>query len=382
MNFMFGIGPDIMFEEGVSKKIGNIINDMNAKNVYCIYDKGVKSAGLVDGIVASLRKSDLNVTEFDGVEPNPSDTTVEAAAKIGREAKTDVIVAVGGGSSMDVAKAVNVLLTNPSPINQYEGIGAKMNPTKPLILIPTTSGTASEVTGFSIITNTAELRKFIIGGKEITPTIALADPELTYGLPSAITASTGMDALTHAIESYISAMNSIPARAMTLKAIELIYKNIVTAYQEGKNKEARANMLLGSMMAGFGFTNTGLGIVHAFAHPFSAHFHISHGLANAIALPYGIEFNAAVVPELIKDCGIAMGLDVKELSDVEGAKIVVKALKDLCKKLDIPTLGGAGVTEDKLPLLAKATMEEKISLATNQRELTEKQALDLLKRMF
>ena len=382
MNFMFDIGPTIMFGEGISKNVGEIAKGMEAEKVYLLYDKGVKDAGIVDGIAEVLRTADMEITEFDGVEPNPSDTTVEAAADIGRAAGVDVLIAVGGGSAMDTAKGVNLLLTNPSPINAYEGFDAKKNPTKPLILIPTTSGTASEVTAVCVLTNEKEVRKFIIGGQHVPATIALVDPELTYGLPPAITASTGMDALTHAIESYISTMNSIPAQAVTLKATELIYKNIVMAYKDGNNKEARANMLLGSLMAGIGFGNTSLGIVHAFAHPFSAHCHLPHGLANAIALPLGIEYNAVAVPEMIKECGVAMGLEVKELSVVEASKVVVQALKDLCKELNIPTLSEAGVTEDKLPVLAKAIMEEEVSLATNPRELTEEAALNILKNMF
>ncbi|MGI5901799.1 MAG: iron-containing alcohol dehydrogenase [Desulfitobacteriia bacterium] len=382
MNFRFNIGPTVLFGEGISKTTGDIAKDMGAKNVFLLYDKGVKAAGIVVGVLKSLQDAGLNVTEFDGVEPNPSEASVEAAAEIGRAAKADVLVAIGGGSSMDTAKSVNVLLTNPAPINQYEGFGGKVNPTKPLILIPTTAGTGSEVTEVTVITSIKEKRKFIIGGDNIPATIALADPELTYGLPPSITASTGMDALTHAIESYLSTQNSIPCKVLTLKAAELIYKNLPIAYKEPQNKEARANMLLGSMMAAFGFTNTSLGVVHAFAHPFSAHLNMPHGLANAIALPVGIEFNAEVVPEQIKEVGVGMGLDVQDLSPEEASKVVVQALEDLCKELDIPTLSGAGVTEDQLPTLAQAAADELGTLATNPRPLSKEQALELLKKMF
>ena len=382
MNFIFGIGTKVIFGEGVINSLNTIIRDLNGEKVFFIYDKGVLNAGIMEPLFNILKNNNIEYVEFSEVEPNPSIDTIEKAAEIGRNEKVDIIVAVGGGSPMDTAKAVNVLLTNPSPLTQYEGFGITVNQTKPLITIPTTSGTASEVTSVSVITNKKETRKFIIAGKQLEPTIALVDPELTYKLPPSITASTGMDALTHAVESYLSLAGTSLTRALSIKSIELIYKNIRIAYKDGLNKEARANMILGSLMAGLAFNNTGLGIVHAFAHPFSAHCNLAHGVANAIALPYGIEYNSKVVPNLVKEVGTAMGLKLSECSNEEASQLVIEELKKLSNELGIPKLSDIGVTKEMIETLAEATLEEKGSLVTNPRELNFDDALSLLKKMF
>lgn len=183
MEFTFGLPSQTVFGAGSSKKLGEMVASYGGKTVFCVYDKGVKQAGIVDDLVKMMKDAGLKVVEYAGV---------------------DVIVAIGGGSSMDCAKAINIVLTNPEPINAYDGLGLVKNPTKPLIAIPTTSGTASEVTGFAIITDTKRMKKMVIGGPFVGASIALLDPELTMSMPPAITSSTGMDALTHAIEAYVS----------------------------------------------------------------------------------------------------------------------------------------------------------------------------------
>jgi alcohol dehydrogenase class IV len=239
MNFMFSIPSTVFFGSGAAKSAGEKARAMGAKKDFLVCDKGVRAAGLVDGVLAGLQEAPAEVLVFDEVEPNPLDTTIERAAGLAREFGPDIIVAVGGGSSMDAGKAVNILLTNPSPINQYAGLGMVKNPTKTLICVPTTAGTASEVTDFTIITDTKTVKKMVIGGPFVGPTIALVDPEMTVNLPPAITASTGLDALTHAIEAYVSTNAMIPTDCMALKAIELISANIVEATRNGGNLAAR-----------------------------------------------------------------------------------------------------------------------------------------------
>ena len=359
MEFMYGIPSFLKFGNGVSKEVGEIAkNAFGAKNVFFIYDKGVKAAGIADGVLASLKDAGLNVTEFDGVLPNPPDTLVEEAATLARAANVDVTVALGGGSSIDVAKAINVLLTNPSPINQYNGMGLVKNPTKPLIAIPTASGTGSEVTTFSIVTDTKEQFKMVIGGPFVGATMALADPELTVGLPPAITASTGVDALTHAIEAYVSNWHMIPTDVNALKAIELISANLEEAVNNGSNVEARANMLLGAIMAGYAFNNAILGLVHSIAHPLSVHCGVPHGVANAVVLPYVMEFNTPACPERFKDIALAMGLDVANSTPEEASKAGVQFILDLYKKIDMPTLEGAGVPRDIFEKLSVEAVNE------------------------
>ncbi len=381
MQFMFGIPSFVHFGEGVSAKLGEMAAGMGAKKAFVVYDKGVKAAGIVEGLIASLTAADIEAIEYDGVLPNPPDTQVEDAAFIARSAEVDVIVAVGGGSSIDSAKAINILLTNPSPINQYDGINTVKVPGKPLIAIPTTAGTASEVTAFSIVTDTARKKKMVIGGQFVGATIALADPLLTVGMPPKITASTGLDALTHAIEAYVSKGAMIPTDVLALKAIELICTNIVTATRDGANIQARSAMLLGSMMAGFAFTNAVLGLVHSIAHPLSVHGNLPHGVANAIGLPFVMEYNMPAAPSRFRDIAVAMGIDVTGMDDAAAARAAVELVKHLNVELEIPTLKECGITRDMFDRLAEDALKE-ISTLFNPRDPSKEDILAILEKAY
>ncbi len=381
MEFMFGIPSFVHFGEGSSKKLGSLAAGMGARKALVVYDKGVKAAGIVDGLIESLQSVGIETVEFDGVLPNPPDTMVEKAAQIARSANVDIIVACGGGSSIDSAKAINILLANPSPINQYDGINTVPAPGKPLIAIPTTAGTASEVTAFSIITDTVRKKKMVIGGQFVGATLALADPLLTVGMPPKITSSTGLDALTHAVEAYVSKAAMIPTDVLALKAIELIVKNLQTATRDGSNVEARSAMLLGSMMAGFAFNSAVLGLVHSIAHPLSAHFDLPHGVANAIGLPYVMEYNAVEVPARFKDIAVAMGIDVTGMSDAAAAQAAVDLVKSLNRDLDVPTLKECGITRDMFDRIADDALVE-VSTLFNPREPTKEDVLAILDKAY
>jgi alcohol dehydrogenase len=381
MEFQFGIPSMAIFGSGSCQKIGETVKGLGGSTVFCVYDQGVKQAGIVDGIISNMKDAGLKVLEYDGVLPNPPDTIVEEAAKKAREAEVDVMVAVGGGSSIDCAKAINILLTNPSPINQYDGVNLVKNPTKPLVAIPTTAGTASEITAFSIVTDTVKLKKMVIGGQFVGATMALVDPDLTIGLPPSITASTGMDALTHAIEAYVSKGASVPSDINALKAIDLIYKHLPIAVSNGKDIEARTNMILGSLLAGYAFNSAVLGLVHSIAHPLSVHCGLPHGVANACGLPYVMEYNAEAVPEKTKDIAVAMGLDVKGSSAKEGAKLAVDAVKALSKKINIPTLKEAGVKKEQFKRIAEDALKE-ISTIFNPRDPSREDILDILEKAY
>lgn len=381
MQFMFGIPSFVHFGEGVSQKLGEMAAGMGAKKAFVIYDKGVKGAGIVNDLIESLRSSGIEAIEYDRVLPNPPDTQVEEAAAIARSANVDIIVAIGGGSSIDSAKATNILLTNPSPINQYDGLNMVKAPGKPLIAIPTTAGTASEVTAFSIITDTTRTKKMVIGGQFVGATLALADPLLTVPMPAGITASTGMDALTHAIEAYVSKAAMVPTDVMALKAIELICSNIMKATRDGKDIEARSAMLLGSMMAGFAFNSAVLGLVHSIAHPLSAHLHLPHGVANAIGLPYVMEFNAEAVPARFRAIAMAMGIDVTGVSNEAAACAAVDRVKQLNSELAIPTLRECGVTRDMFDCIAEDALKE-ISTLFNPRDPSKDDILALLEKAY
>jgi alcohol dehydrogenase class IV len=381
MEFMFGIPSFVQFGPGVAKKAGEVAQGLGARKVLFVYDKGVKSAGLADEVLKALQDSNLEVLEFDGVQPNPTDTLVENAAAMAREFQPDAIVALGGGSSIDCAKAINILQTNPSPINQYDGLNTVPNPTRPLIAIPTTAGTASEVTAFSIVTDTTRQKKMVIGGQFVGATMALIDPQMTLGMPSSITASTGMDALTHAIEAYLSKGAMVPTDVCALRAIELIYHNLPTATRNGQDLEARTNMLLGSMMAGFAFNCAVLGLVHSIAHPLSVHCGLPHGVANAVVLPYVMEYNAPAALDRMKDIALAMGQPVSDMAPVEAAKLAIAAVKALSRELQIPSLEELGVPRNIFDRLAEDALLE-ISTIFNPREPSKQDVIDILVKAY
>lgn len=375
--FIYEVPCKVIFGDGVSAQVGELSKSLNAKNVLVVYDKGVKSAGIVDPILEAIKASDLKIYEFDKVMPNPTVEIVNEAVEFAKDLSIDLIVAIGGGSSMDSAKAINIMLTNEGPIEKYEGLDTLENETLPLIAIPTTSGTASEVTTFSIITDTKAHKKMIIGRKYVGATIALADPNLTLKLPPAITAATGMDAMTHAIEAYLSPVASPLTDVNAIKALDFIYNNLEECVKNGENPKARGAVMLGSILADFAFSSAYLGFAHGIAHPLGAHFNIAHGTANAVVLPYVVEFNGKTVPEKVCDIGKAMGLDNKDIS----VDYVVSKIKELNKNIGIPTLSEIGIKKSDFDLIANATLQE-ASLNTNPRKVEYDDVIKILEKAF
>lgn len=381
MNFRFGVPAFTQFGENISKQVGGLVASLNAKKVFCIYDKGVKAAGLVDGLVDLIKEAGVEVIEYDGVVADPPGEVVEEAAEIGRKEQVDVLVAIGGGSAIDCAKAINILLTNPSPIFQYAGPNQVKNSVKPLIAIPTTAGTSSEVTAATVISDKKEKKKVVILGQHVGATHALIDPLLTIGLPPSITAATGMDALTHAIESYTSINASVATEMNSLKAIEIIVENLPKAYRNGSDKGARTNMMIGCLHAGIAFGNADLGLVHTIAHPLSALCGLSHGDANAAMLPYVVDFNADVVPEKTKDIARAMGLDVTDQSCEEATAMVVSKLKELSAEIGIKPLREFNVSKSVFNLLSDDAMQEG-TLQFNPKQPTKEDITELLEQAY
>lgn len=381
LKFEFEVPSKIIFGEGSSKKIWELIAELGAKKVFCVYGQVIKSTGLITEAIDNLQDRGFEVIEFDKVLPNSPDYIVDEGVKIAKEEKIDVIVAYGGGSSIDTAKAINILLANPGPIHQYEGFNKVTNPSKPLIAIPTTAGTSSEVTSVSVINDTRNIRKIVILGKNVGATYALVDPLLTVNLPASLTAATGMDALTHAIESYVSTVASVCTEINSLKALEIISENLPVAVKNGKNLTARNNMMLACVIVGFAFNNAQLGLVHGIAHTLSAHFGLSHGVANACVLPYVMEFNKEVVPWKMKDIALAMGLKVQDLSNKEGATAAIEAVKALSQDIGIPTLKELQVDKKLFDRLAEDTLKEDV-LKFNPRKPTKEDILAILEKAY
>ncbi|MEX0765384.1 MAG: iron-containing alcohol dehydrogenase [bacterium] len=323
-----------------------------------VSDPGITKAGIVDRVLGFLRDASVSADAFTNVEPNPSVETVEAAHALYRKSDAGFVVSVGGGSSMDVAKVVSVLAAHGGSVRDYEGIGKVPGPVVPTVAIPTTAGTGSEVTVFAVITDRQRKFKMTVGSPYLVPHVAICDPELSLSMPKSLTAATGMDALTHGIECYINKVHNPIAKTLALESIRMIAGALRTAYTMGTDLQARSTMLLGSTMAGMAFTRTRLGNVHAMSHPLGAFFDVPHGVANAILLPYIMEWNLPFSRETYPHIAAAMGEPVAGLSPERAAEVAVDAVKRLSQDVGIPErLRTVGVTRDAIPGMSQDAMK-------------------------
>ena len=355
----FFVSSDVTFGKNAAKELPRILKEFKAKNVMVVYDAGVKMAGIAEKVLAEVEKADVKVTVFDGVIPNPTNEVVEEAAEIAQRENIDVFVAVGGGSSIDLTKAVNILMTNPGPIGQYGGIGLVKESVLPLIAIPTTAGTSSEITNVVALTDTKAVCKYVIIDNKIVADKVIADPEFTKTMPAGVTAATGMDAITHAVESYISNMSTALTEYHSIKALQIFHEYLPKAVANGSDMEAREKMMLGCLIAGFGFSNANLGLVHGIAHTLSAHFHLAHGVANATVLPYVMEYNADSCPE--KMVNLAKAIDLPVSGDLAKDKYLLsKELLKMTKTVGIKTLSELGVEEKDFEMIAEDVLKEPV----------------------
>lgn len=373
----FFVSSNVVFGKDAAKKLPEILKEYKAKNVMVVYDAGVKMAGIATKVLGEIEKADVKVTVFDGVIPNPTNEVVEEAAEIAKKENIDVFVAVGGGSSIDLTKAVNILMTNPGPIGQYGGIGMVKEDVLPLIAIPTTAGTSSEITNVVALTDTEAVCKYVIIDNKIVADRVIADPEFTRTMPPSVTAATGMDAITHAVESYISNMATPLTEYHSLKGLQIFYENLPKAVADGNDMHAREQMMLGCIIAGFGFSNANLGLVHGIAHTLSAHFHLAHGMANATVLPYVMEYNADSCPEKMVELAKAIQLPVSGNLD-EDKLLLSKELLKLTKTLGIKTLLEQGIKEEDLSMLADDVLKEPVLGFNPKQGVTKEDVLNIL----
>lgn len=344
--------PAIM-GSGASLRTGLKVRELGCKKVLVVYDKGIKAAGIADTIVENIQNAGIETVCFDGVLPDPPDTMVEEVAEIARNEEIDGIVAVGGGSSIDTAKGINVLINNEPPIMKYFGVQKNLKPGVPMVFIPTTSGTGSEVTNMCVISCASLGKKDSVVSSVCVGTLAILDPDLTLGLPKKMTASTGVDALAHAVESLTGGQANPLSDALAREAIRLIVKWLPVAYHDGSNIEARENMMLASMFAGMAFTNALVHIGHSIAHTLGAHFHIPHGIACAVTLPEVIEYTAKTEYKKVRMICECLGVEVGENATPEEIGITArKALRSLIKSVDIPNLKELGIPLDEVMKLA------------------------------
>lgn len=325
---------EITYGINALKEVKNIIDQQGFKNALIVTDPGISETGLVDELAKYVKH--INYDVFKECQPNPTVKNCYDALEKLKAINADVVIAIGGGSSIDVAKATALLATNDGRIEEYEGIDTFENDLLPLIAIPTTAGTASEVTNFTVITDEEREYKFTIGGVKIAPKWAVVDPLVTLTLPPQVTAATGLDALVHAIESYTSKMANPITKTLAREAIRKISGNLRQAVYNGDTIKYRDEMLMGSLLAGLAFNNTRLGNCHALSHPISAIYGVPHGVANAILIPHVMEFNIKAAPELFADIAEDMGEVLDGLTLLEKAYKSVEAVRKLATDIGIP----------------------------------------------
>jgi alcohol dehydrogenase len=375
--------PRIVMGPGSLVRIGEEVKRLGASRVMIVTDTGLVETGIVARVEELLRSTVASLSRFDSVEADPRYEIASQAAEIAKESRAELILGIGGGSSLDIAKVAAVLVNNCDPVTAYFGVDMVPKKGLPTILIPTTAGTGSEVTPIAILSDHTEKLKKGIVSPFLFPDTAVLDAELTLGLPPKVTAATGMDALIHAVEAYTSKNASRITDMYALEAMKLIFGNIRTAYANGSNLPARTAMLEGSLLAGIAFANAGVTAVHAFAYPIGAEFHIPHGVANSMMLAPVMEFN--ILGNLAKFARMAQvfGEDSGGLSQREAAKAAVNALKTLAEDLRIPAhLSSFGVKKEDIPSLAEGVMKVTRLLANNPRELTLEDAEEIYERVL
>lgn len=350
---------------GASLRTGIKVRELGCKKVLVVYDEGIQKVGIANTIVENLNNAGIETVCFDDVQSDPSDTMIEKAADIAHKEAIDGIVAVGGGSPIDTAKGINVLINNDPPIMNYFGVQKNLKPGVPMIFIPTTSGTGSEVTNMTVITCVSQRKKDSVVSPVCVGTLAILDPDLTLGLPPKMTAATGVDALSHAAESLTGGQANPLSDALAREAIRLIAKWLPIAYRDGSNLEAREQMILASMYAGMAFTNALVHVGHSTAHTLGAQFHIHHGIACGVVLPEVIEYAAKTEYKKVRMICECLGADVPEETVPEEIGAIARnALRSLIKSVDIPNLKELGISlEEAVKVAPLVTSDDGVALA-------------------
>ncbi|WP_158837210.1 iron-containing alcohol dehydrogenase [Polaribacter sp. L3A8] len=358
------IGP------GALNDLGEELKSLPYKKALFVTDKMLVKIGVAEKVIEVMEASNIEVVVFDNVQPNPTTQNVNNGLKLLKDQNCDFIITLGGGSPQDCGKAIGILATNGGDIKDYDGVHLSKHKSLPIIAINTTAGTASEVTINYVITDEKRHIKMVMVDKNCLVSIAVNDPVLMLGKPAALTAATGMDALTHAIETYVTKGAFGWSDALALEAIKLISQSLEIAVVDGKNLEARSKMAWGQFIAGQAFSNAGLGYVHSMAHQLGGMYDLPHGVANAILLPHVEQFNIPACAHKLKRVARAMGVGVLEMSDTQGANAAIAAIKALSKSVGIPKgLKELGVKEEDFEEMAKNALLD-VCTGGNPREVT------------
>ncbi len=381
--FTFETTPKIICEQGGADRLGEIAQGLGIKHLFLVTDAGLIKARLIDGALASLAAAKVAVTVFSDVLADPPELSAQAAVDAARAAGADGVVGFGGGSSLDSAKLVALLARTPQALPAIYGIGLARGPRLPLIQLPTTAGTGSEVTPIAILTTPCHEKKGVVSPL-LYPDVALLDSRLTLGLPPATTAMTGVDAMVHAIEAFSTRLKKNPlSDALALKALQLLYANLPAAVTDGKDATVRENMLLGSLFAGMAFANAPVGAVHALAYPLGGHYGLPHGLSNSLVFVPVLKFNLPLAQALYAQLGRAILPQLAGAGDSEAANAFVAAISERVAAMPYAqTLRDAGVKESDLPMLAEDAMKVQRLLVNNPRDVGYQDALAMYQAAY
>lgn len=381
--FSFTTVPDIHLEWGGAVNLGSLLSErFQARKLLLVTDRGLIDAGLIAPIQTALTEAGFSVTLFDEVVADPPEKIVLGCAELAREDGVDIVLGLGGGSSLDIAKLVAVLIGSGQPLSEMYGIGNVTGNRVPLALVPTTAGTGSEVTNISIIT-TGETTKMGVVSRQLYADFVLLDAELTVGLPQLHTAATGIDAMVHAIEAYTSKFKKNPlSDALAREALRLLSNSLLDACKDGGNREARENMLLGAMLAGQAFANSPVAAVHALAYPLGGHYHLPHGLTNALMLGPVLRMNAKVAAPLYAELADAVSIPGQGNAEERSEAFVNHMLKLMDESGAPRRLRDVDVTDNSLSMLAADAMKQQRLLVNNPVEVTEEVALELYREAY
>lgn len=382
-SFDFQTAPRILCRQGAAAELAELAKSFGAQRVMVVTDNGVMNVGIAQAPLARLREAGLLALVYTDVQADPPEAVVTAAVAAARDAQADLVIGFGGGSSMDTAKLVALLARSPQPLEGTYGIDLAVGPRHPLVLVPTTAGTGSEVTPISIVTSASAEKKGVVSSL-LLPDTAVLDSLLTLGVPPGVTAMTGIDSMVHAIESFTSRHKKNPVSdALALQALRLLYDNLRAAVTHGADPDVREHMLVGSMLAGMSFANAPVAAVHALAYPLGGHFHLPHGLSNSLMLPATLRFNLPAAIPHYAALGRAILPQHATSSDPVAAEAFVGAIVDLCSAMPYAqSLEAAGVPRDVLPLLAEDAMNQQRLLVNNPREVSLADALGLYEAAY
>lgn len=372
MSYRFILNEVSYFGPGARKELPEVLNRLGCKKVFVVTDKGLLKFGVAKMVTDVMDEAGIPYEIFSEVKPNPTVTNVKDGLKAFKESKANVIVAIGGGSAMDTAKGIGIVANNPEfgDIVSLEGCAPTKHKSVPIVALPTTAGTAAETTINYVIIDEDKQKKMVCVDPNDIPAVAIIDAELMYSLPKGLTAATGMDALTHAIEGYITKGAWEMSDMFELEAIRMISKYLPVAVEEPTNADARNGMAVAQYIAGMAFSNVGLGLVHGMAHPMGSLFDVPHGVANALLLPTIMEFNMPACLNKYPEIAKAMGVDVSGMTKEQASQAACDAVKDLAIKVGIPQhLSELGITAEDIPALAQQALED-VCTPGNPRDVT------------